>query len=283
MLLHENSESIDNLFSSNVHYRVPRYQRRYVWDETNWDRLWKDISFQLTEAEDNPEHFTGPIITRSIGGIAYEVIDGQQRLATFQIILCVIRDLCETRATRAHIDLAESVAKYIVNDARTIRANADHEFKLVPTRHDRDTFNLVASGKYAQNRADSDKKHCILEAYDYFEKLIRDDYAGKNLDFDKIDCLITCTTRRFSFIDISLSGLDRTPPEKLFASINATGRKLSEFDYLRNDMFLRAENKAKHFYDTYWVFENDSAYWTEDKLDSFLRGVPGSKTGSGLF
>ena len=162
---------IDNLFSSTVQYRVPRYQRRYVWDETNWNRLWEDILIQLKEAKDNqldveekdnPEHFTGPIVTCPISGIAYEVIDGQQRLATFQIILCVIRDLCETQNTLEHRDLAESAARYMVNDARTIRANTAHKFKLVPTDHDRDTFNLVASGKYAQNRAASDKEHYIF-------------------------------------------------------------------------------------------------------------------------
>ena len=110
MLLYEHRSFIDELLGSNVHYRVPLYQRRYVWNEMNWDTLWKDISFQLKVkeqqgGEDHPTHFMGPIVTRSIGKKAYEVIDGQQRLATFQIILCVIRDLCNTQGDPQKLNL----------------------------------------------------------------------------------------------------------------------------------------------------------------------------------
>ena len=280
MSINAQGTSIDNLFSSNVHYIVPRYQRRYVWDETNWDTLWKDILFQL-ENEDSPIHFTGPIITRSIGGIAYEVIAGQQRLTTFQIILCVIRDLCETQGTGEHIDLAEFAARYMKNNRRVARDNADHEFKFVPTDHDRDVFNLVTSGEYAQNGGDSDKKHSILKVYDYFAARIRE-HAGQDLDFDKMDCLFNSITKKFILVNLELGSEDERP-EQVFASINATGRKLSEFDYLRNDMLLRAEDKADYFYEKYWLFENDSAYWTEDKLDSFLRAFLMAKQGVDCF
>ena len=47
MLLWENSDQIHNLFSTDVQYQVPRYQRRYVWEEMNWRTLWEDILFQL--------------------------------------------------------------------------------------------------------------------------------------------------------------------------------------------------------------------------------------------
>ena len=32
--------SVDKLFSGSLQYKVPRYQRRYVWDEGNWRTLW---------------------------------------------------------------------------------------------------------------------------------------------------------------------------------------------------------------------------------------------------
>ena len=122
----------------------------------------------------------------------------------------------------------------------------------------------------------------FFKAYDHFEKLIRDDYAGKNLDFDKMDCLFNSITKKFILVNLELGSGDEGP-EQVFASINATGRKLSEFDYLRNDMFLRAKDKAEHFYDTYWDFENDSAYWVDKKLDSFLRAFLAAKRGLDCF
>ena len=33
--------------------RFPRYQRRYVWDQTNWRTLWEDILSQLDLGLDN--------------------------------------------------------------------------------------------------------------------------------------------------------------------------------------------------------------------------------------
>ena len=86
--------NISKLFSHPVQYKVPHYQRWYVWNKTNWRTLWEDI---LAQCQDSyKEHFTGSIVTREISKgepEIFEVIDGQQRLTTFQIILCVIRDI----------------------------------------------------------------------------------------------------------------------------------------------------------------------------------------------
>ena len=285
MLLYEHSSVIDQLLGSNTHYRVPLYQRRYVWNEMNWDRLWKDILFQLQvkeqqEEEGHPTHFMGPIVTRSIGKKAYEVIDGQQRLATFQIILCVIRDLCNTQEDTQQSNLASAAAKYIVNDEDVLIDDPDCEFTFIPTKHDQSAFSLVTSEAYLQNRANSDK-HSILKAYNHFANLIQE-YVGENIDYEKMRRLLRSITDRFSFIHITLRSEDEHPA-KVFASINATGRKLSEFDYLRNDLFLRAENKAESFYEDYWDFEMDP-YWKEQhRLNSFFRTFLMAKRGPDCF
>ncbi len=284
MLLYEHSSVIDELLGSNTHYRVPLYQRRYVWNEMNWDTLWKDILIQLQlkkqqEEEDHPTHFMGPIVTRSIGKKAYEVIDGQQRLATFQIILCVIRDLCYTQDDAQQSRLAESAAKYIVNDDDVSIDNPDCEFTFIPTEHDQSAFRQVTSGDYMRNRANSNG-HNILRAYDHFVDLIQG-YVGDHFDFEKMRRLFRSITDRFSFIHITLRSEDEHPA-KVFASINATGRKLSEFDYLRNDLFLRAGNKVEKFYKDCWDFE-ENLYWDEPRLNSFFRTFLMVKRGPDCF
>ncbi len=280
MLLHENSSYINGLLGSNVHYKVPRYQRRYVWDETTWDTLWKDILFQLKDG-DHSTHFTGPIVTRSIDTMAYEVIDGQQRLATFQIILCVIRDLCKTQNNPQIQKLADSTAKYIVNDEDVSIDNTDYEFTFNPTEHDQIAFSRVISGEYAINREESDK-HSILKAYNHFSDIIQK-HMQENFDFEKMRRLLRCITNKFSFIHINLGRGSLDQPEKIFASINATGRKLSEFDYLRNDLFLRAAENAEEFYDNYWVFEKEPEYWKEHRLGSFFQEFLIAKQGPDCF
>ena len=84
-------QTISLLFSEKNQYKIPRYQRRYVWNMINWETLWQDI-IQLTHNQDDT-HFAGTIITYVEKGMVTEIIDGQQRLTTFQIILCVLRDL----------------------------------------------------------------------------------------------------------------------------------------------------------------------------------------------
>ncbi|MYA56674.1 DUF262 domain-containing protein [Candidatus Poribacteria bacterium] len=91
MEIKDEAQTVDILFSgSRKQYKIPIYQRRYVWNRKNWDNLWIDVKHRSSNGL-----FTGIIVTRlqdDPGDLEiYDVIDGQQRLTTFQIILCVIR------------------------------------------------------------------------------------------------------------------------------------------------------------------------------------------------
>ena len=328
--------NVDSLFGVDVQYLIPRYQRRYVWNKMNWSTLWEDILSQLglelvktpgekdtlkqREQDENGAnlgfedeaggHFTGPFVTRPISRqqlSRYEVIDGQQRLTTFQIILCVIRDICQSQNCAGLADLAIETEQLIVNTDTVIRRNTSERFpnptyKFRPTDYDRPAFKNVANGEYGKTVpeafnpaknclepklmqkvrfkvfADKEVSQSILNAYDYFYEQIRD-YIGGDYDYDKVDKLISSIKSEFELVQITLDSSDQ--PEKIFESLNATGRKLSEFDYLRNNLFLRAgalkEDKetgklySDIFYDEHWPFENDSNYWTADRLESFFR------------
>ena len=344
MLLGENSDYIEDLFGAAVQYQVPRYQRRYVWDTENWSALWEDIFAQLnlkavetidegfdakqrTQLEntsgtvpedDSTAHFTGIIVTRPIskGKLArFEVIDGQQRLTTFQIIFCVIRDMCELKN---HNELAGEIDGHIVNATTVIRRNISERFpdptyKFCPTDYDKSAFQAIIQGEYGKVVAEAfdevtkflqpelidqlrstifdnpkDISNNILDAYDYFYERIRN-HVGENCDYGKVDNLVSSIKSGFNLIHITLGSSDRS--EEIFESLNATGRKLSEFDYLRNNLFLRA-GKLKVdkesdrfysdiFYDQYWHFENDSHYWNVDRLESFFRTFLIAKLGPG--
>ncbi|HDL4714844.1 TPA: DUF262 domain-containing protein [Staphylococcus aureus] len=41
------NRSILDIFQRSVVYMVPRYQRSYVWKETNWSELLTDITFTV--------------------------------------------------------------------------------------------------------------------------------------------------------------------------------------------------------------------------------------------
>lgn len=74
-------------------FQIPRYQRDYSWSESQLDDLWRDI--ETVRGTDKP-HFMGTVILRRAnrenkegprGHTTYDIIDGQQRLTTLQILL----------------------------------------------------------------------------------------------------------------------------------------------------------------------------------------------------
>jgi uncharacterized protein with ParB-like and HNH nuclease domain len=96
------TRSIFDLFDGKRRYEVPLFQRQYVWNlEDHWEPLWEDIERkfvqQLNDSASTP-HFLGAMVLdqrRSYGNAVpvQLVIDGQQRLTTFQIFLAAFRDV----------------------------------------------------------------------------------------------------------------------------------------------------------------------------------------------
>src|SRR5258707_1885541 len=72
-------------------YIVPDYQREYVWTEKEVHQLLQDIDEQF-DGEQRREYFIGTIlVSPTEQKNHFEVIDGQQRLTTFFLLLCALR------------------------------------------------------------------------------------------------------------------------------------------------------------------------------------------------
>lgn len=88
------TKSLSELVSDNL-FRIPRYHRFYSWREKQLEDLWTD----LENLEEGKDHYFGVMILQVTDGIeetegavsntynAYQVVDGQQRLATIGILL----------------------------------------------------------------------------------------------------------------------------------------------------------------------------------------------------
>jgi len=73
-------------------FQVPAYQRNYSWDEKQWNDLWNDLLYLRA----NRKHYFGTLLFKTTqeqkkSGVksfdVYEIIDGQQRIATALILL----------------------------------------------------------------------------------------------------------------------------------------------------------------------------------------------------
>ena len=256
------SVDVDALFGLQTQYVIPLFQRHYVWtEEDQWRPLWDDIIgkvhnrlVNIPQGQHSP-HFTGAIVVQQkLSNVnvvkQYEIIDGQQRLTTFQIILCALRDVSESYQFDRIRDLARG---YLRNAG--YNSNDEQQYKLIPTDFDKKAFISLID-----ENVDSNSKEPILRAYAYFKRQIKD-YVDS--DQHKADILLHSIRNDFGFVQILLDKHDE--PEKIFESLNARGKPLLQFDLLRNNLFLRAriEENRDWLYENYWN-HFESPYWESE-------------------
>jgi hypothetical protein len=80
--------ALAKLFSQEFFFRVPEYQRPFMWDEEDFTNLIDD----LTNAKWDEPYFLGTLVLQKQNGSEYDVVDGQQRLTALCILLACIRD-----------------------------------------------------------------------------------------------------------------------------------------------------------------------------------------------
>ena len=264
MEIKDEVQTVDMLFTGRSRqYKVPIYQRRYVWEEKNWNTLWTDIEKMSNQ------HFTGIIVIREhddTGDLKkYDVIDGQQRLTTFQIILCVIRDVFLSKSDTVKAGEADRLIK---NEGKEVGDEERYKLLLKEESDDESAFRALVE-------AEPRGKHIIHRAYDHFEGLIKD-YDLPQIEKFYTDIIFGVNVAQIDLVEGDIS-------EKIFASLNATGRMLNEFDYLRNDLFLRAKGDSERFYKSkiHWhpSFEDDDA----SDLDTFLHDFLKANLGPSCF
>ena len=118
-MISANKEEIRTFFAYNKQYVVPFFQRAYVWDEIYWETLWEHLT-QLVESLDRGEmveHFFGTIITKqkannNISEQKIDLIDGQQRLTTFAILIKAIA--MSSSGNPPYTDLKDNTNQYVV-------------------------------------------------------------------------------------------------------------------------------------------------------------------------
>jgi hypothetical protein len=100
-------------------YRVPDYQREYVWGEADpkgqkgdeVEQFLRDIygEFENATAHTAPEYFIGTIVVCPSSDDVYDLIDGQQRITTAFLTLCAIRDLLVANCEQLPNDLPPQI------------------------------------------------------------------------------------------------------------------------------------------------------------------------------
>ncbi|MBQ4098917.1 MAG: DUF262 domain-containing protein [Clostridia bacterium] len=78
--------SVGGLLQSEKFYKIPKYQRDYVWTDKKIKDLWNDIIFNL-QTDENLKYFLGSFIIKTSPDGKEIVVDGQQRLTSLLLLL----------------------------------------------------------------------------------------------------------------------------------------------------------------------------------------------------
>ncbi|MBI1811339.1 MAG: DUF262 domain-containing protein [Nitrospirae bacterium] len=180
----------------------------------------------------------------------FTIIDGQQRLATFTIILTVLRKLTNEYAP----------AKYKEIEKRLL-IKGNPRFK--PSLHDHDAFaRLLENAEGLQKVRHKQVKAGYDFFYDGIQNYIENTKGKKRSHFGKF--LKTVLTRMV-FVEIVLTGDDDA--HAIFESINYAGVPLTQADLARNFILSLVRNGKEQQ-------RLNNAYWRpiEDKIEESISG-----------
>ncbi|MFD9552274.1 DUF262 domain-containing protein [Nocardia salmonicida] len=250
---------LKTVFRSDVRLVVPLFQRPYVWDEgEQWAPLWEDVvaAFDRRGDGDPPPHFLGAIVLEQKSGAlgsleVREVIDGQQRLTTLQVLIAALRDTYE--ASQVSSRLLNRLSKTLVNDKDYVDSD-DEEFKLWPTNRDRRSYTDVMRGVYRDSTHDPALPR-IASAYVFFREQIDGFLVGSSGDAAEavLDGLAEVMLEHLEVVVIDLGSDDNA--QVIFETLNARGTALRASDLIKNSLFRTLQNSGRPveaLYQKYW-------------------------------
>lgn len=247
---------------------VPVYQRVYSWTRPQLREFWDDL---MEAGRTGRPHFMGMVFfsegaSHCEGGRQLDLIDGQQRMTTFTLMMCAVRSwLAESGKT------FDGMGPDQVADAFLRLALPDGDAcKLVLSRADAPTLRWL-EGIGEKPATDEDYSRLVVESYRWF----RDRMDADGFDFDAFERGVG----QLYIVEVLMEAKDRQ--QTVFESLNSKGLPLSTPDLVRNFLLMRPEFDDKSYlYDTYWANVEDA--FSTDPDDRYLAHAIRMWTGSGV-
>ena len=291
--------NIGNLLHTRFEYRVPKYQRPFSWENSELSDFLSDFDdlFQATIQSQNmfsqihkarinqsiDEHFFGSIVSIShhVPGSSarhFELIDGQQRMATFILFLSwIYRELKRIRHNisqqyHAYVDALIQRYKndYIFYHLIVHGQPARDEVRLKLSRNDEVFFiDVVESGNPGNATCQSHKRinnaHKLIKKH--CNKYIRRTGISNNNKVDILNAMGETLIEKCTILHIVCD----TPREayRLFTTLNDRGLQLTASDLLRSLTLnhIRGDPPLQQRVEEYWDYLNANS----KNLDLYIR------------
>ncbi|MGL2720483.1 DUF262 domain-containing protein [Helicobacter pylori] len=248
---------LDGVIEKGV-FEIPSYQRGYAWQERQLKDFWNDLE-HVSKLE-NKFHYMHSLTLRKsdddFGDIDFEIIDGQQRLATSLILLGLLAKITQNKDPKYSLINLEPILSYkYYGLSEAFRAITEEEKDL----------KAFKTSFYAKN---------LIDACAFFKEKISD------TPMETLEKMFDALTKKMLFSVVELND-NRIDPFSSFETINNRGKDLSTLELLKNRLHFVAhkicdekeelENLQKKINDTYTRIYHDLRFFKDDHLESFLK------------
>ncbi len=247
--------TLDGVIEKGV-FEIPSYQRGYAWQMKQLEDFWNDLE-HVSKLE-NKFHYMHSLTLRKsdddFGDIDFEIIDGQQRLATSLILLGLLAKT--TKNENYSLANLKSILSY-----NFYYHDIGEAFRAITEEEDLEKFK---TSFYAKN---------LISAYEFFKE------KTSNITNPTLNKLLDALTKKMLFSVVELND-NRIDPFSSFEMINNRGKDLSTLELFKNRLHFVAhkicdgkklEKLQNEINNTYTLIYYDLRFFEDDHLEGFLK------------
>ncbi|GAA9099451.1 hypothetical protein Taitung37_14500 [Helicobacter pylori] len=247
---------LDGVIGKGV-FEIPSYQRGYAWQERQLKDFWNDLEHvsKLGDKFHYMHSLTLRGLENELESSAFEIIDGQQRLATSLILLGLLAKITQHKDPKYYSMNLEPILSYkYYGLSEAFRAIMEEEKDL----------EIFQTSFYAKN---------LIDAYAFFKEKISD------TPMETLEKMFDALTKKMLFSVVELND-DRIDPFSSFETINNRGKDLSTLELFKNRLHFVAhkicdeedlENLQNEINDTYTIIYHDLRQFEDAHLEGFLK------------
>ncbi|WRB22896.1 DUF262 domain-containing HNH endonuclease family protein [Helicobacter pylori] len=247
---------LDGVIEKGV-FEIPSYQRGYAWQERQLKDFWNDLE-HVSKLGDK-FHYMHSLTLRELENefesSAFEIIDGQQRLATSLILLGLLAKTTQNKDPKYSFINLEPILSYkYYGLSEAFRAITEEEKDL----------EAFKTSFYAKN---------LIEAYAFFKEKISD------TPIETLEKMFDALIKKMLFSVVGLND-NRIDPFSSFETINNRGKVLSTLELLKNRLHFVAhkicdgkklEKLQQEINNTYTLIYHDLRQFEDAHLEGFLK------------
>lgn len=259
-----------DIFNLPQHLVVPLFQRPYVWDEADqWLPLWQDVrrlaELRLAQPASTATHFLGAVVVQAqdnqTGSLpARNIIDGQQRLTTLQLLMDATGAVVEEHG----LDPLSGQLEMLTHNLDLYVTGGGTRLKLRHTNRDQAAFDEVMNAEPpVAHEALKHSGSLLTRAHRFFTTAVSEWLASSADDHaiaHRATVLVQVLTRGVQLVVIDLQAQENS--QEIFETLNARGTPLTASDLVKNFVFQRLEAEGvdtRRAYAEDWPF--DATFW----------------------